>query len=688
MVDATKRRVLAIGLIAGSLILWLAGSFWLDAWTQYRQAQQIQSLIVDSDRKADRAQLFSGPGSVTNAELVKLRAQLYERPHPALTRLIRFVTLKQQVFELDSSSAQLSHAISTAWPSISPTLIPDYKHAINATRLQNAHSELLHHIAFHHQQFDEQVDANHQRRLSSAMDNVSRALLDGNQPTAAILVDLASTRAALADIDSDATQFILDSAKAAQAHGLRRLLIDTVLIAICLWIGVMSQRLLAHIHHEAHYDRLTGLPNRFSLEKVMDTLLTSSIQRGQRSALILIDITNYDQTIDTVGKTIGDRHLVSLGTQMVQQAGAQAQVASFGANRFAILLKGLRDANSADSITRSIVETCEISHEIDGVTLHARLSAGISQSPDHGVTSAELIQKSELALALAASTGKDRILSFSNQLSEQQKARIQLELDLQIALAEQQFTLHYQPKVCTRTGLVKSVEALVRWEHPDRGLISPFLFISVAEECGLIGDIGAWVLNEAIRQTASWRETDTSELRVAVNVSAYQFMQDDFVEDVFAAVQRHGLPATSLELEITESVAMADISSVIAALQQLRSGGIRIAIDDFGTDYSSLKYLDDLPVNVLKIDKSFVTRLDEVDYQRSLVNTIVQMAQSLGLETVAEGVESESQILAIHKLGCDYIQGYYFAEPVPAHKLMQTIESIEKLGLSWQNRVA
>ena len=687
-VEATKLRVLAIGLIAGSLILWLAGSFWFDAWSQFQQARETQSLIKESAQTAADGTLRPAEGVASPSAIDRLQATLYRDAHPTLTHLLPYLNLKQHLVEFDSLANQTLNDRPVSADPISQGPNPLLAGAINAERLQDKHRELVNYINAHTQ--DSKAIAQHDELLQvkESVETLSTQLLGSTGENNSINNDVASLRSALAEIDASASDHILQNAEAVESHALRRMLIDTLLIAICLWIGYSSQRLLGHIHNQAYYDRRTNLPNRFKLQQLMDQNVATTTTDTKNTALSIIEINDFDQINDSYGKAIGDKLLHSVGERFAQNAGPNTHVATIGDNRFAILFDCACTKNNAKERTQNLIESSETAFNIDGANIHPKLRAGMSYSPEHGLQSDELLQKSELAMTLANSTGKDRLQIFSDQLSEQHKSRVQLEIDLRIAVEEEQFSLHYQPKVCTKTGEVHSVEALVRWEHPTRGMVSPFHFISVAEQCGLIDDIGGWVMNEAIRQTVCWHQKGLKDLQVAINVSAYQFLQVDFIEQVIQALKRHGLPESALELEITESVAMLDVQQVIAGLTQLRSAGIRIAIDDFGTDYSSLKVLDDLPVDVLKIDRSFVTRLDKMDHERSLANTIVHMAKSLGLKTVAEGVESEEQMEKIRKIGCDYIQGYYYAKPVAADCLEDTIKDIASRPNSSINKVA
>ncbi len=694
VVEATKFRVLAIGLVAGFLILWLAGSFWVDAWSQYQQARRIQTLTIDNSELANASILNRSYESISNKEFSRLQAELYDQAHPTLTGLVPYVVAKQRIIEFENVAAAIQRNLRTQSSSLTRQSIERenlevvLQRAIQATQLREKHQELNDFVNSFIHISEEVVKAEHLTILSNSFARASGKLLDEKIDNSTVKEDLSSLRSALVAIDTGTSQHILNVTKSVESHALRRILIDTLLIIICLWIGMSSQRLLGHIHNQAYYDQRTKLPNRFKLKNIMDSSLATLDTQNDCCALSIIEINNLDQINDSFGKEIGDKLLYLVGERFLKTAGSHASVACIGDNRFAVFFEFLNESENADKRTQNLLSCCEGGINIDGVTVHLGLSAGISYAPEHALISDELIRKSELAMVLAGKAGENQFLRFSDDLLEQHKARIQLEVDLRTAVKENQFSLYYQPKVCTRTGDVHSVEALIRWAHPSRGVVSPFHFISVAEQCGLIHDIGTWVLNEAIRQTVCWQRNGLEQLQVAVNVSVFQFLEDGFIEQVGEAVKRHALPKNSLELEITESVAMVDIEKVISGLTELKNAGIRIAIDDFGTDYSSLKILDDLPVDVLKIDRSFVNRLDHVDCERSLVNTIVHMARTLGLETVAEGVETELQLKKIQKLGCDYIQGYYYAKPVPADELLGTIYAIENRQASGNNRAA
>jgi len=349
---------------------------------------------------------------------------------------------------------------------------------------------------------------------------------------------------------------------------------------------------------------------------------------------------------------------------------------SLGGDEFVIIVPDVRTPDTAVAIAERLRKSLHMKYEIDGATVQKTVSMGVCLFPDEVNSTQDLLKNADIAMCQAKDNGRGEIQLFSQDLHDKFQARVQLEADLRVAVDKEQFELFYQPKVNSQTGRVDGVEALIRWNHPERGQVSPFHFIPMAETCGLITPIGTWVLREACRQTAEWHRMGYRELQVAVNVSAEQFVADDFTDLVFNSLTDCGLEPASLELEVTESVGMKDMSLVVDTLNTLRNSDISIAIDDFGTDYSSLQYLEDLPLDCLKIDRAFVLKLEKSDKGKSLANTIVLMARSFNLKTVAEGVESEEQLQKVLELGCDYVQGYYYSRPVTASELPATIDRI------------
>jgi len=353
-------------------------------------------------------------------------------------------------------------------------------------------------------------------------------------------------------------------------------------------------------------------------------------------------------------------------------------LARIGGDEFAVILRGVKSRESALSIATRLSKAVNKLFIIDTYKLKIGVSIGLCFYPDNGDTVDELLRNADFAMYEAKADGNSGVRSFSQSMAKQCRERIALERDLHRAIENDQFELFYQPKVDLVQGKVLGVEALLRWNHPDLGFVSPDEFVSVAEEAGFITSIGSWVLNEAISQSARWSTEGLPAMRMAVNISGPQFVLEDFVDGVFGALERYCLDPTQLEIEVQESVVMNNLSKVISTLNTLRDKGISITIDDFGTGYSSLSCLELLPLDCIKIDKVFVDKLIFGDEACSLVNTILTMARTFGLNGVAEGIETREQLQSLLALGCECVQGYYFAKPVPAAKIPLVVETIER----------
>jgi len=475
---------------------------------------------------------------------------------------------------------------------------------------------------------------------------------------------------------------IAEASALVAAHAYRRLAIDTLLIIACFWIVLTSLRIIGNINRQAWHDRLTGLPNRLRFEQMLSTAIQRSRQRNELLGVIVFDIDHFRAINDEFGHGTGDTLLQHLPARVSEFLEPDCCISAFGGDLFAVITPALASTTDAASVARRILLACTEHFNAEGASFCITLSIGVSVSdsadlPTDGDGKArELVRRAEIAMRQAKDEGRDRVRIFDATLAENARERIRIERDLRQAVDAEQLELHYQPKISIDTAHVEGMEALVRWNHPTQGMISPASFIPIAERSGLIVPIGSWVLDESVRQTALWHRDGLDKLHIAVNVSAEQFVSDDFVEEVMQVLARHSLPAHCLELEITESVGMQDLSIVVETLERLRALGVSIAIDDFGTDYSSLQYLEDLPVDTLKIDRAFIRKLDGGEGP-SVARAIVLIARSLDLRTVAEGVETETQLDQVTAIGCDCIQGYYYSRPVPAAGFVATLQSIE-----------
>ena len=392
---------------------------------------------------------------------------------------------------------------------------------------------------------------------------------------------------------------------------------------------------------------------------------------------MFIDLDGFKPVNDAFGHHLGDRLLREVAQRLRQQLRGQDTLARIGGDEFVMLVR-LAEANDAPQVAARQVSLLSRSFQVDEHQLQISASIGIALYPGNGVSAEELLMNADAAMYHAKGAGKNGYSFFDVSMNTNARKQLQLLQDLRQALAQQQFSLHYQPKIDASNGQPVGAEALLRWEHPQQGLLMPDAFIGVAEKTGLIIPIGEWVLNEACRQMRVWFDQGYSHWRVAVNLSALQFCHKGLVDSVACALARHQLPANSLTLEITETTAMSDADASMTVLQQLSLMGVDLSIDDFGTGYSSLMYLKRLPANELKIDRGFVRDLEHDSDDAAIVSAIVALGQALGLRIVAEGVETDTQQSFLTTLGCDALQGYLLGHPKPAQQFMADIHRVQQ----------
>lgn len=432
------------------------------------------------------------------------------------------------------------------------------------------------------------------------------------------------------------------------------------------------------IWHVAHHDALTGLPNRSLLLDRLDQALAQAQRNKQRVAIMFLDLDRFKSINDTLGHHIGDLLLKHVADRLRESVRAVDTVSRLGGDEFVVVLHELQQPDDAKRVAQKILNSLATSVDLEGHTLYATPSIGISLYPDDGVEAYALMKNADTAMYHAKEAGRNTYQFFTNAMNEESNRLFSLEQRLRQALEQQQFVLHYQPLVEQTSGSLLGMEALVRWQDPEHGLLLPEDFIPVAEEIGLILPLGTWVLHSACQQNMAWQAEGYPAIRMAVNLSARQFRQKDLVTSIEDILHDTGMPAELLELEITESSLMHDAEETLAKLRALTEMGISLAIDDFGTGYSSLSYLKKFSVQRLKIDRGFVRDLCNDQDDAAIVSSIVAMANHLGVKPLAEGVESQAQLERLLGYGCHQFQGHYFSQPLPASAAAQLFQVIQQ----------
>jgi diguanylate cyclase (GGDEF)-like protein len=488
------------------------------------------------------------------------------------------------------------------------------------------------------------------------------------------------TRQDIQQLASESVNRTLETARSIEHKAIRTLALDTLLVLLCIGMAISSTGIAKKVQYQATHDDLTQLPNRRFFKQNIQQSIGKSGQSPNRLALLTIDLNRFKTINDTLGHAVGDSLLMQVAERLKACADNRMCVARMGGDEFAMLFAP-EDESEPVRLSESIVKELERSFSIDGSVINIGTSIGISYYPQDATNAEDLQVSSDYAMFFAKREGKKERKScvqlYNREMAEEFDNRVRIERDLATAIEEGQFELYYQPQFNLDVNCVDAVEALVRWNHPTRGLISPFEFISVAEDCGLMPSVGKWVLNEACRQAAHWQHNTDFVLRVAINVSVQQIMQPGFVDDVLLTLEKYNLSPDRIEIELTESVFMADTDWVVNSLLRLREAGLKIALDDFGTGYSSLSQLQDLPVHTLKIDRSFISKLSNAPgVSNSVTATIASIADVLGLETVAEGVESDEQLEQVADLGINVVQGFFYSKPVSSDDIPGAITKL------------
>jgi diguanylate cyclase (GGDEF)-like protein len=435
-------------------------------------------------------------------------------------------------------------------------------------------------------------------------------------------------------------------------------------------LNIITQRKQAELHYLAHYDSLTGLPNRMLLSDRLEQACRDAQRRGRLVALLFIDVDRFKQINDSLGHSAGDAVLRKIVDRLKASARSADTIARLGGDEFVILMEDLDDPADVDMIARRLVDSMQEPIELLGHSLVATVSIGSAIYPSDDTEISPLLAKADAAMYEVKSSGRNGFRRYSPDTAMYNPASLSLESELRQAIERDELVLYFQPQVKLANMEICGVEALVRWRHPVRGLISPAHFIPVAEESGLIVPLGEWVLRHAFSQLKAWQEVGMPQLRMSINISALQFHQRSFPVFLRTQLAEYAVDPRLVELELTESVLMQNVDDVLKTLQEIKALGVSLAIDDFGTGFSSLSYLRRFPIDRLKIDQSFVRDIEHSPANESIVRAIVALAGSLSLDIVAEGIETPSERAVLEHMRCLEGQGYLFARPLPAEDVV------------------
>ena len=439
---------------------------------------------------------------------------------------------------------------------------------------------------------------------------------------------------------------------------------------------------LDQLARQAFRDSLTSMPNRALFMDRLSHALTRTERRGEQLAVLFLDLDRFKVVNDSLGHSVGDQLLVGVSQRLAACLRPEDTIARLGGDEFAILLEDVKDDRAPTSVADRLTAELQQPFKVEGREVVITVSIGIAMSTAKRMTPEDILRDADLAMYHAKGKGKARYEVFDKSMNAPAQERMDLELDLRNAVTRGEFTLHYQPVVDLPSGRITEVEALVRWKHPQRGLLFPADFVGLSEETGLIVPLGRWVLHEACRQTRQWQlASPGTPLAISVNISARQLQQPGLVEEIAAVLRETRLDPSTLRLEITETVVMHDAPTTLAKLEALKALGVQLAIDDFGTGYSSLGYLKRFPVDTLKIDRSFVKGIGGNVEDSAIVRAVITVAKSLNLSVTAEGIETADQLEHLRTLGCDHGQGYFFAKPLTSDRVPALLLSTSPWGV-------
>jgi diguanylate cyclase (GGDEF)-like protein len=487
--------------------------------------------------------------------------------------------------------------------------------------------------------------------------------------------------AALSQLDAETQRIALAaSRKAHEAHGVARFWMY-LLSGIALLLGIFvaavvtyyTNRVSREREHLATHDALTGLPNRMLF---MDRLEQSLVRAQRRKTLVgvmFIDLDRFKRVNDTLGHASGDSLICEVARRLQATIRAEDIVARLGGDEFVVVIDAAR-VNPILHVVEKILAVVSKPYQVVGHEIFCNCSIGVSVYPNDGANASSLLKNADTAMYTAKSCGRNRFQLYDAAMNAMAEERLQLETELHYALERNEFVFHYQPQLNLESGRIEGVEALIRWNKPDKGLLGPALFLGMLEETGGIIGVGRSLLISACRQTARWHAAGFTDLDVAVNVSSKEFWHESLIGNVRDALAQSGLPPRSLQLELTEGIFMEDVDAAVVRILALKALGVAVAIDDFGTGYSSLAHLKRFPFDVLKIDRFFVKDLPSAPANEALIGSILALCQGLNLGTVAEGVETRDQLESLRALGCRTVQGYFVSRPVPAEQILALLE--------------
>lgn len=435
------------------------------------------------------------------------------------------------------------------------------------------------------------------------------------------------------------------------------------------------------IWHQANFDYVTNLPNRHMLNNCLEHALASSNKSNLPVGLLYIDLDNFKRVNDQSGHTVGDKLLAEAAARISKSVKSTDTTARIGGDEFMVILNELNDIYSLEKTCQKILNELEKPFLIDKNVFHISTSIGVALYPEDSQSAKSMLSHADQALYEAKKQGRNRFQFFTQSMKTASQDRLTIFNDLSSAILNQQFAIYYQPILNLKDSSISKAEALIRWNHPIKGFISPIDFIPIAEETGLINEIGQWVFHQALNDLSFIRENIDADFQISINVSPYQFQHPDNLLNWIEAINLRGIPGSSISLEITEGLLLEASVNVLTTLSILQKSGIELSIDDFGTGYSALAYLKKFDINYVKIDKSFIQNLESDNYDAVLCGAIIDMAQKLGMKVVAEGIETNAQKNLLRKFECDYGQGYLFARPGTLDQLIEHIETSKKVNL-------